>query len=399
MMEELPAIRHPLTVDERLPEWAQWRASTPYTVGVEEEVMLLARQDWSLAHRAEEVLTHLPDSLVGHAAAETHQAVIELATSPHQTVAEVAREAAELRARLDRALAARDLAAAGSGTHPCAVWSDQRVSGGDRYRIIHETMRELARREPTYGLHVHVGVADPEQAVALLNRLRARLPLLLALSANSPFWQGRDTGLAAARIPIFQAFPRVGIPRGFPSYAHYVEAVDVLLRCGAFPSPTFLWWDVRLQPAFGTVEVRIMDAQSRVADTAALAALVQTIAHLESESPPHLPVIDTDELIHENRFRAARDGVDAELLDPISERPVPVRRLVDELLAAGREHAEHLGCAAEFAGAVDLARENGAQRQRRLARSGDLPAAVAALAAMFAPPPEPDPGESAPGFS
>ena len=144
-------------------------------------------------------------------------------------------------------------------------------------------MRELARREPTFALHVHVGVADPEDAVRLANRLRAHLPLLLALSANSPFWQGRDTGLASARTPLFQAFPRVGIPRAFDDYADYVEAVDLLIRCGAFPEPTFLWWDVRLQPRFGTVEVRIMDAQTTVEDTAALVALVQSIARLEVE--------------------------------------------------------------------------------------------------------------------
>ena len=111
-------------------------------------------------------------------------------------------------------------------------------------------MRDLARREPTFALHVHIGVDDPEKATILQNRLRAHLPLLLALAANSPFWQGRDTGLASTRTPIFQAFPRVGVPRAFPSYGQYVEAVDQLLRCHAFPAPTFLWWDVRLQPCW-----------------------------------------------------------------------------------------------------------------------------------------------------
>lgn len=115
------------------------------------------------------------------------------------------------------------------------------------------------------------------------NRPRAHLPLLLALSVNSPFWQGRDTGFASTRTPIFQAFPRVGVPRAFPSYSEYVEAIDQLLRCAAFPGPTLLWWDVRLQAGLGTVEARVMDAQTTVADTLALVALVQTIAHLELE--------------------------------------------------------------------------------------------------------------------
>src|SRR5258705_10091169 len=131
-------------------------------------------------------------------------------------------------------------------------------------------MGALARREPTFALHVHVGISSPNDAIRLVNRMRAHLPLLLALSVNSPFWQGRDSGLASARTPLFQAFPRVGIPRGFRSYADYVEAVDLLVRSGAIPEPTFLWWDVRPQPRFGTLEVRIMDAQTSVGDTPAL---------------------------------------------------------------------------------------------------------------------------------
>ena len=145
-------------------------------------------------------------------------------------------------------------------------------------------MRELARREPTFGLHVHVAVPDPETALRALNAIRGHLPVLLALSANSPFWQGRDSGLASARTPIFQAFPRTGPPRRFSGYADYVEAIDVLVRCDAIPEPTFLWWDARLQPRFGTLEVRIMDSQIRVADTAAIAALVQCLVRLEARA-------------------------------------------------------------------------------------------------------------------
>jgi glutamate---cysteine ligase / carboxylate-amine ligase len=126
---------------------------------------------------------------------------------------------------------------------------------------VYESMRELARREPTFALHVHVGVEDPEDALRLYNSLRAHAPLLLALSSNSPFWQGRDAGLASTWTPIFQMFPRVGIPRAFRSYADYVEAIDMMLRSDAFPEPTFLRWDVRLQPRFGTVELRTMDAR------------------------------------------------------------------------------------------------------------------------------------------
>jgi carboxylate-amine ligase len=266
----------------RLPDWAEWNAGAPWTVGIEEEVMLLDPRDWSLASRIGEVLQALPPAVAHSASAETHGSTLELASRPHATVAAAVGELVVLRAGLAAALAPLELRAAVSGTHPFAQWSEIEVSPGARYRSIYDSMRELARREPTFGLHVHVAVPDAESAVCALRGMRVHVPLLLALAANSPFWQGRDTGLASARVPIFDTFPRVGIPRRFSSYAEYVEAVDVLLRCDAFPEPTFLWWDVRLQPKLGTIELRIMDAQTRVADNAALAALVQCAVRLEA---------------------------------------------------------------------------------------------------------------------
>src|SRR6185503_7587225 len=168
-------------------------------------------------------------------------------TGVHGTVPEAAAELKALRAALAEHLADLGLRAAAAGTHPSTVWSETVVSSHERHKLVYGSMRELARREPTFALHVHVGVSDPEDAIRLAGRMRAHLPLLLGLSANSPFWQGRDTGLASARTPLFQAFPRVGIPRAFDSYTHYVEAVDLLIAGGAFPEPTFLWWDVRPQ--------------------------------------------------------------------------------------------------------------------------------------------------------
>ncbi len=275
--------------------------------------------------------------------------------------------------------------AASAGTHPFAVWQEIVISAGERYQFVYGSMRELARREPTFGLHVHVGVPDPEQAIHAANRLRTELPLLLALSVNSPFWQGRDTGLGSARTPLFQAFPRVGIPRAFHTYEEYVESVDVLIRCGAVPEPTFLWWDVRPQPRFGTIEVRIMDAQTTLADTAGLAALVQSIVRLEVEEgagtyddgiPP--------EVLNENRFLAARDGMDAELIAHDLNTRVPARELLSDLLVLCRPHAEALGCAAELDTVSRLAERTGARRQLDLSRSlGSLPRVVAVLADDF----------------
>jgi carboxylate-amine ligase len=384
---ELHLIRQPPSPGTGLPEWAEWHASRPYTVGIEEEVMLVVPDDWQLAHRGEETLSQLPPELAAHASAETHDATIELASSVHETAREAALESAALRAALSRELAARGLAAASAGTHPLALWTETQLSRGARYQLIYESMRELARREPTFALHVHVGVAEPDAAITLLNRLRAHVPLLLALSANSPFWQGRDTGLASVRTPIFQAFPRVGIPRAFASYGDYVETVDQLLRCDAFPAPNFLWWDVRPQPSLGTVEVRVMDAQSTAMDTAALAALVQTIAHLELEQG-YLSrrLVQSDEVIQENRFLAARDGMNAHFIDPLAERRVPARQSLRALLGAARPHAEQLGCEDALESILAMAAHSGARRQLAVAQRQGVPAVIPVLAGMFADP-------------
>jgi carboxylate-amine ligase len=348
--------------------------------------MLLDPREWTLAQRIDEVLPRLSPALAAQVTAETHGAAIELASRPHDTAGAAGREIAGLRTALAGQLAAMGLCAAGAGTHPCAVWHETRISAGERYQFVYGSMRELARREPTFALHVHIGVADADDAIVLHNRLRAHLPLLLALSANSPFWQGRDTGLASARTPLFQAFPRTGIPRAFDSYADYVEAVDLLVRCEAFPEPTFLWWDVRPQPRFGTVEVRVMDAQTTPGETTALAALLQSVARLElEEGYAAQQFVEATEVLEENRFLAARDGMDAELIDPVAERRVPARELLAELLDAARPHAVALGCAAELDRVATLAAVPGAVRQVNAARQADrLRGLVATLAEQFA---------------
>ena len=371
-------------VGGELPAWAEWTRSQPYTVGIEEEAMLLDRYDGLLVNCGEQVLRGLPPALRSQASAETHEATVELASAPHRSAESAARDAAALRHALAVDLARHNLRAASAGTHPLAHWTGTKISRGARYKIVYESMRELARREPTFGLHVHVGVADAEKAIGLQNRLRAHLPMLLALSANSPFWQGRDTGLASARTPIFQAFPRVGVPRAFNSYPEYVEAIDQLLRCGAFPGPTFLWWDVRLQPALGTVEIRVMDAQTTVAETLALAAFVQTIVHLELEQgyqPDRL--VHADEVINENRFLAARDGMSAQFIDPAADQRVSALESLDHLLRTARPHAVDLGCEDALQQVAEMAHETGASRQRQIAKSHGIGSVASALADLF----------------
>jgi glutamate---cysteine ligase / carboxylate-amine ligase len=368
-----------------IPAWAKWNSSRSYTIGIEEEVMLLDPHDWSLAQRIDDILPRLSPELACFVTAETHAAAIELASSPHETAASAAQQMQSLRVALSAELAGLGLRAGSAGTHPTAVWTDTKISSGARYQLIYNSMHELAHREPTFALHVHIGVSDPEAAIRLHNRMRAHVPLLLALSGNSPYWQGRNTGLASARTPLFQAFPRVGIPRAFASYAHYVETVDLLLTCEAFPEPTFLWWDVRPQPRLGTVEVRIMDAQTTGTQSATLAALVASIAHLELEEGYHPEeLIDAPELLAENRFLAARDGMQARLLDPIAARPLPATQLLERLLEAVRPHAADLGCADGLEPLAALASETGAARQVRIAGADErLDHLVASISDAF----------------
>jgi carboxylate-amine ligase len=349
--------------------------------------MLLHPSSWALAGAIDVLLPRLPEDLRGKVVSETHSAAVELNTGVHPTVAGAIGELGALRGRLATALEGLQLRAGCSGTHPFAVWHDMAISSGDRHQAVQGSMRALARREPTFALHVHVGVPHPVAAMAAANQLRAHLPLLLALSANSPYWQGRDTGLASARTPLFQAFPRVGIPRAFVSYADYVETVDLLVRTQAFPDHTFLWWDVRLQPRLGTLEIRIMDAQSRLDHTAALVALVQSLVRLEiTEGFASASYLRAQEVLDENRFLAARDGAGAALVDPDQERRVPVAEILEELLPACRPHAEALGCADELALVPALLEASGAEHQRAVAGDDDdQRALVAALADAFAP--------------
>jgi carboxylate-amine ligase len=374
-----------MAIERVLPAWAEWKGDpgTAWTVGVEEEIMLVSPRTWLPVSRCEDVLEALPGTVADCARAETHGSALELATSPHATVAAGAAQLAMLRRELAATLDPLGMRAAAAGTHPTARWEHVEVSPGARYQFVHASMRELARREPTFGLHVHVAVPSAEAAVRALNALRGTLPVLLALSANSPFWQGRDSGLASARTPAFQAFPRTGLPRRFADYADYVEAIDVLIRCDAIPEPTFLWWDARLQPRFGTVEVRIMDAQTRVADTAAIAAFVQCLVRLAAESVGDgwdEPI----EVLSENRFIAARDGMEGSLIDPPSWGRRPVREVLAALADACAPHAQALGCTAELAHVATLAATPGAARQRALAdRAGTLEGLVHALSDEF----------------
>ncbi len=348
--------------------------------------MLLDPSSWSLAQSSDEVLAGLSQQLSPFTSPETHAAVVELVTGVHPDVDAVGAELTSLRARLRDELASMNLSVAAAGMHPLTVREETRVSSAARYRALDDSLRVLAHREPTMALHVHVGIPAASDAVRVLNGLRRSAPILLALSANSPFWLGHDSGFASSRTPIFRAFPRTGLPRSFVDYRDYVQALDGLVVPGAVPDPTCVWWDLRLAPSLGTVEVRVMDAQSTVREVAPLLALVQSLARheLEGDSSPAAP---SPEVLEENMFLAARDGMTAELIDPRAGCLVPVREMLDVLLSELRPHALVLGCAEALDRIARLAAANGADRQRAFAAcSGSLELLVASLADRFLAP-------------
>lgn len=352
--------------------WPEASAHPDFSIGIEEEAMLIERDSARIAHRSEEVLDRVGNAARNRVTAETQDSAIEIATGVHRSVADATAELAELRRCVADELEHFDLRAAVAGTHPTAVWEEIEISPEKRYEQIHDAMRELARREPTFALHLHIGVADADAAIRLFDRMRTHLPMLLALSANSPFWQGRDTGLASARMPLFQAFPRVGIPRNFGGYEGYLSAVGPLVESGAIADVSHLWWDVRPSPELGTIEVRIMDAQTGIEETQALVAFTLALAKLELEEGwASEAAIAGRETIEENRFLAARDGVEAELIDPAMRHRRPLSGIVHDLLERCADPAEELGCAAELGGIERLLREPGASRQRAIA--GDPP--------------------------
>jgi carboxylate-amine ligase len=240
------------------------------------------------------------------------------------------------------------------------------VVSDDRYRGLIRSLGFVARQELVFGMHVHVGMADPEEAIYVANALREHVPLLIALSANSPLWRGEPTGLMSSRVPIFRAFPRVGLPPVFDGWGDFVRRVEAMSDGGLIEDYTYLWYDVRPHPRLGTVEIRAMDSQTRVEHTVALSALVLSLVKLLTEQCQQgaEQVESPWEILDENRWLAARHGL-AELLDHVSKRRIAVRELTATLLARLAPHARELGCSEQLSGIDDLLQAgNGALRQQ-----------------------------------
>ncbi len=332
-----------------------------FTVGIEEEYLLVDRETRGLASDPPEELFDRCEAmlgpLVGH---EFMRAQIEVNTPVAQNIPEARAELAKLRHTVADIAGDYGLAPIAASTHPFSSWRDQDHTDKERYNIIAEDLQAVVRRLLISGMHVHVGIDDDELRIDLLNQVSYFLPHILALTTSSPFWEGRDTGLKSYRLSVWDEMPRTGIPHAFDSNAEYQRHVDALVRSGLIEDATKLWWDVRPSARFPTLEMRIADVCTRIEDAAAVAALFQCLLRMlwRLKTSNQRWRLYSHMLINENRWRAQRYGLDEGLVDFGKGEIVPCADLIDELIAMVTDDAEALGCVAEV------------QRLRMIAQAG-----------------------------
>ena len=351
-----------------------------YSLGVEEELPIVDATTGELVPKIEEIMSRLPEELRESVSYELFQSVLEIKTPVCATAAEAEKHLRELRGRVGSWAAACGASLASAGTHPFSRYRDQRVTDQERYRQVIQTLHWVAQREVIFGQHVHVAVPGPEESIIAHNRLSERTPLLLALSANSPFWQGFDTGFESARVKIFETFPRAGLPPAFPGYEAFENYVDLMVASGAMEDYTYCWWDVRPHPAIGTIELRVLDSQTSLKYTTSLTALTQClVAQVLEEVGPHEPY--DRHLAVENKWRAAMHGMDAAFYDADEGITVPARDLARGMVERLKPHAQDLGCENELEGVLEIVESGtGSQRQREVYNeSGDFLDVVAFL--------------------
>jgi len=337
-----------------------------FTLGIEEEFAIIDPKTRELRSHIQEILEGGKVMLKEQVKPEMHQSVVELGTQICQSIVEARAHVIDLRSKLAELASRSGLKIASVGTHPFSHWRDQLITQGERYQEIVKDMQQLARANLIFGLHVHVGIPDRETAIHVMNQARYFLPHIYALSVNSPFWVGQNTGLKGYRLKVFERFPRTGIPDAFESLSEYEDYCKLLVKTGCVDNAKKIWWDIRLHPFFDTLEVRVCDAQSRVDDTLAIAALIQAvIAKLHKLQWQNMSFrIYRRRLIDENRWRASRYGIDGKLIDFGKETEVETRGLLNELLEFISTEVNELGSKNEMAHVERIMREGtGADRQ------------------------------------
>ncbi len=351
-----------------------------FTVGVEEEFQIVDPETGELRSHVSELLASSAPTLGDQIKRELHQSIVEVGTKICGNIGELRDEIFRIRRELTRSAERVGLCVAAAGTHPFSHWKDQILSPGVRYDSIVEELQQLARSLLIFGLHVHVAVPDREAAISLMNEVRYFLPHLLALSTSSPFWMGRDTGIKSYRTTIFRRFPRTGVPDRFDSWSEYEAYIQMLVDLRCIDDGRKIWWDVRPHPTFGTLEFRVCDVPTKPEVAVMLGALCQAlIVKLWRLREHNLGFrLYRRALIEENKWRAARWGLDGKLIDFGKRAEVPMRDLAIELLEFVDDVVDELGSreAVEY---VHVVLENGTSADRQLAvyrETGDFKAVV-----------------------
>ena len=359
------------------------------SLGVEWELMLVDRETRALTSGAAEILHELsPDGEHPKANKELLQSTIEVITGVCGTVSEATADLAGTLADVVPLAEARGLGLMCAGTHPITDWQTQQISPKERYLQLVEKMQWLARRLQIFGVHVHVGVRSPDKVIPMVNALSQYVPHFLALSASSPFWVGCDTGLASARSKVFEGMPTAGLPYQLSGWDRFEEYMETLISTHAVESVREVWWDIRPHPDFGTVELRICDGLPTLTEVGAVAALSQCLVEQFDTQLDRGYTLPSPQrwVLQENKWRAARHGMDAQIIVGEDNRLVPVRDALHELVDDLTPTAERLGCLQELQH-VRAVVEGGAsyERQRAVAAAsgGDLTAVVDSLVQEF----------------
>ncbi|GAB4300004.1 MAG: carboxylate-amine ligase [Ignavibacteriaceae bacterium] len=338
-----------------------------YTLGIEEEFQIIDPETRELKSHIQQILEEGKMILAEKVKPELHQSVAEIGTDVCRDIKDARNQVIALRKELASLAKKQGLRIAAAGTHPFSHWKDQRISSHPRYKEIIEDMQQVARANLIFGLHVHVGVEDRETAIHIMNAARYFLPHIFALSTNSPFWLGRNTGFKSYRSKVFDRFPRTGIPDYFNSLAEYDNFVNLLIRTNCIDNAKKIWWDIRVHPFFKTLEFRVCDIPMRVEETITLAAIMQAVVvKLHKLIKQNLGFrLYRRALIAENKWRAARYGIEGKLIDFGKKTEVDFKDLALELLAFVDDVVDELGSREEVNG-IHKILENGTGADRQL---------------------------------
>ena len=339
-----------------------------FTVGVEEEYMVVDPKTRELKSHDQKIVELASEVAKDNVKAEMHQAVVEVGTGICKNVGEAYEDIRRLRKLVSDVAGSLNLKIGAAGTHPFSPWSTQLITPNPRYDAIVNEMQEAARSNLIFGLHVHVGISDKNMAIHIMNTVRYFLPHIFALSTNSPFWEGRNTGFKSFRTKVFDKFPRTGIPDHFTSWDDFKNYVNLLIKTNCIDNAKKIWWDVRVHPFFDTIEFRICDVPLRIEETIAITALFQAlVAKLYKLRLQNMGyIMYTRALINENKWRASRYGLDGRLIDFGKQEEVDTRSLIRELLEFIDDVVDELG-SRDAINYINQILENGTGADRQLA--------------------------------